>query len=526
MKRFLLSSLLLFLSIGCSNSDDFDLIIRNGSVVDGSGVEAFKADLAIREGKIVQIGDLGPENTAREEIDASGRIIAPGFIDIHTHAERNLLDYPHITNYVSQGVTTVIGGNCGSSPVDIGQYLAQAESTGMAVNLGLLVGHNSVRRKVMGSENREPTPEEMQRMRELVGKAMEAGAMGMSTGLKYIPGAYAKTDEVVELAQIAGQYGGIYVTHMREEGLGLFDALRETLSIGVLANIPVQVSHFKAMGKSMWGSPARMISMIDSARARGLDVTFDQYPYTATSTGLGVLLPAWAFAGGRDQYLQNWQNPDTRAKIRDAIVHNLLHDRGGGDPASIVIIRSEHDSTLDGKNLAEITQLFFGSVDVGKAAETVIQLMEKGRHSCIYHCLNEEDVRRLMTHPLGMVASDGHTVSAEERFPHPRNFGTFPRVLGQYVRELGVLALPTAINKMTGAVAERLNIPDRGEIAPGNWADLVIFDPLSITDHATWSQPKNLSSGIDFVLVNGEMVLSGGEQTGKLPGMTLRSKLE
>lgn len=507
-------------ALGCSRP--YDVIIRGGQVLDGTGAPAVKADVGVRGGKIVRIGRI-PENAkARAVVDAAGMIVAPGFIDIHTHTERKLLRYPDIRNYTSQGVTTVIGGNCGGSPLPIGAYFARAESTKIAVNLALLVGHNTVRRKVMGSENRAPTPEELEKMKALVRRAMEDGAIGMSTGLKYIPGAYAKTDEVVALAKVVAEYGGIYATHMRDEGRGLFPSIYETLTIGREANIPVEISHFKAVGKPMWGSSRRMLAIVDSARAAGMDVVYDQYPYTATSTTLGVLLPAWAFAGGRKVYLKKWKDPAIRAKIKAGIIDNIVHDRGGGDPASVVIVESEYDSTLDGLNLAQITRRFFGKVTLENAAETVIRLLEHGRHTCVYHCLNEEDVQRILKHPVGLVCSDGHTVSPDESYPHPRNYGTFPRVLGHYVRELHLLSLPEAVRKMTGAVADRLGFKHRGKLKEGNWADIVVFDPNTIIDRATWDNPKQFSVGINQLLVNGVFVIKDGQFTGKRPGMVLK----
>jgi dihydroorotase/N-acyl-D-amino-acid deacylase len=520
MKKLLHTLLVGFLFLGCSRP--YDLIIRNGLVLDGTGKEGIQADVAVRGGKIVAVGTLPEDAKAKHVIDASGKVVAPGFIDIHTHAERKLLRFPNIENYITQGVTTVVGGNCGGSPLPIGAYFAKAESLRIAVNLALLVGHNTVRRRVMGSENRAPTPEELEQMKDLVRQAMEDGAIGLSTGLKYIPGAYSRTEEVIELAKVAAEYGGIYATHMREEGRGLFMAIREALTIGREAGIPVQISHFKAVGKPMWGSSLKMLALIDSARHAGLKVTFDQYPYPATSTTLGVLVPAWAFAGGRKVYLERWKDPETRKKIKEGIVDNILLDRGGGDPASVVIVESEYDSTLDGMNLREITKRFFGKVTMENVAETVLRLLEKGRHSCIFHCLSEEDVQRIMQHPAGMVASDGHTVSPDESFPHPRNYGTFPRVLGRYVRELSILTLPEAIRKMTGAVAQKLGFEHRGVLKVGNWADIVVFDPEKVIDTATWEKPKQFAEGIEHVLVNGEFVVRDGRITGKRPGKVLR----
>ena len=523
MKRTWLLLLAVAIMVGLAGcSRPYDVVIRNGQILDGTGTSAVKADVAIRGGKIAKIGAIPQNAAAKVTIDASGKVVAPGFIDIHTHAERKLLRYPDITNYTTQGVTTVIGGNCGGSPLPISAYIAKAESTHIAVNLALLVGHNTVRRKVMGSENRAPTPEELEQMKSLVRQAMEDGAIGMSTGLKYIPGAYSKTDEVVALAKVVAQYGGIYATHMRDEGRGLFPSIYEALTIGREANIPVEISHFKAVGKPMWGSSTRMLAIVDSARAAGMDLVYDQYPYTATSTTLGVLVPAWAFAGGREAYLKRWKDPKVREKIKAGIIDNITNDRGGGDPSSVVIVESAYDPSLAGKNLAEITRMFFGKVTLENAAETVLRLLEAGRHTCVYHCLNEEDVQRILKHPVGLVCSDGHTVSPDESYPHPRNFGTFPRVLGHYVRELKLLPLEEAVRKMTGAVADRLHFTHRGKLKEGNWADVVVFDPSTVIDRATWDQPKQFSEGIEQVLVNGVFVIRDSKPTGNRPGKVIR----
>lgn len=505
---------------GCSES--YDVVIKNGLVVDGAGNDTVRTDLAIRNGKIVATGKFDTGQRVGRIIDAQGLIVAPGFIDIHTHAERKLPLCPAAENYITQGVTTVIGGNCGGSPLPMGKYIRKVDSTGLAINLGLLVGHNTIRRKVMGSANRSPTPAELVKMKELVKQAMADGAFGLSTGLKYVPGAFSKTDEVVALAKMVAESGGIYATHMRDEGLGLIGAVREALIIGDKANIPVEISHLKAMGKSMWGSSKKVLAMIDSARAAGLDVTFDQYPYTATSTGLGVLFPAWSLAGGRSVYTKEWQKPEIRSRVKAGVIHNLKYDRGGGNPANVVIISSSYDPSLNGMNLTQITSRFYPEMTIENAAETAIRLMLAGRHSCIYHCLNEADVRRIMKHPVGLIASDSHTVSPDEALPHPRNFGTFPRVLGHYVRELHLLTLAQAVHKMTGAVADRLNLHDRGTVTKGKWADIVVFDAEKIIDRATWSEPKQISEGIEYVLVNGKLVLDEGKPIDVKPGKFLK----
>lgn len=498
----------------------YDVIIRHGQVIDGSGAAGVQVDVGIKDGKIAAIGDLSEEHASRE-LDASGQVVAPGFIDMHTHTERKIRELPAVENYIRQGVTTLVGGNCGGSPLPVGEFLHEVDSIGIAPNLALLVGHNTVRRAVMGSENREPTPDELAQMQKLVEQAMQEGAFGMSTGLKYIPGAYSKTDEVVVLAKVVARYGGFYATHMREEGLGLLEAVAEAIEIGRQAGVPVQISHHKAVGKSMWGSSAKTLQMVDDAVAEGLDVMLDQYPYTATSTGLTVVFPAWSLEGGKEKIIERLQTPAVRKLMKEGIVKNILYDRGGGDPASIVVSSFPADSTLEGMNLAEITQLRGKKPTPENAAEVLMDLQLEGGGRGIYHCLNEDDVKRIMQHPLVMHGSDGATIEFGKAKPHPRSYGTYPRVLGRYVREQHVLPLEEAIRKMTSLPAKRLKLTDRGLLKEGMWADVVVFDPETVIDRATWTEPHQYPEGISYVLVNGTLVVDAGAWTGKFPGRVL-----
>ena len=511
------------LTSGCQNQSDFDVLVLNGRIYDGSGTESFKADIGILDGRIKTIGDLRSK-TSKTTIDASGLVVAPGFIDLHTHTERRLLDLPDIQNYTRQGVTTVLGGNCGASPPRIGDYLRKAEENGIALNLALLVGHNSVRSAVMGTENRHSTPEELEQMQTLVDQAMHDGAFGLSTGLLYVPGTYSNTEEVVGLATVAALHGGIYATHMRNESSQLLESMDEALHIGREANLPVHISHHKAVGKSMWGASVDSLAKVETAIQEGLDVTLDQYPYTASSTTLLVLFPSWALEGGREKILERLKEPAQRAKIKTAIVHNILNDRGGGDPASVVVASYPIDASLEGKNLSEITQIRGKAPTAENAADTLMELIEAGSGSGIYHCIDEGDVVRIMNHPLVTCASDGSTVAFGEARPHPRNYGTYPRVLGHYVREKGVLPLEEAIRKMTSLPAQRLGIKDRGIIRKAAWADLVLFDPETVIDTATWESPHSYPKGIPHVLVNGVAVIKDSEWTGAFPGKSLRHK--
>ncbi|RMD93362.1 MAG: D-aminoacylase, partial [Calditrichaeota bacterium] len=336
-----------------------------------------------------------------------------------------------------------------------------------------------------------------------------------------VPGAYAKTEEVIELARVAAQYGGFYATHMREEGIGLIEAVKEAIEIGRRAHIPVQISHHKAVGKSMWGRSKQTLQLIDRAIQQGQDITLDQYPYTATSTVLTVVFPAWSLAGGREALKQRLHDPEMRKKIKAGIVHNILYDRGGGDPASIVVSSYPADSTLEGKNLAEITRMRGQKPTPANAAETLMDLVDRGRGRGIYHCLSETDLVRIMKYPHTMHASDGVTVEFGKAKPHPRSYGTFPRVLGKYVREEKVLPLAEAIRKMTSLPARRLRLQDRGTLKEGYWADVVIFDPQTVRDRATWSHPHQYPQGIPYVIVNGTLAIDREKFTGKYPGRVL-----
>ncbi|MFQ5434460.1 MAG: amidohydrolase family protein, partial [Anaerolineae bacterium] len=443
------------------------------------------------------------------------------FIDMHTHAERKILEIPSVENYIRQGVTTIVGGNCGGSPFPIGAFLQAVEDTGCALNLALLVGHNTIRKEVMATENRQPTAEELQKMINLTEQAMQEGAVGLSTGLKYVPGAYAKTDEVIALAKVVAENGGFYASHMREEGRGLIEAVKETIDIGRQAGLPVQISHHKAVGKSTWGQSVQTLQLVDDAVAEGLEVTLDQYPYPATSTRLTVVFPAWSLAGGKEKILQRLADRTQREKIKQGIMDNILFDRGGGDPASIVVSSFEPDPTLEGKNLTEITRLRGKQPTVANAAETLMDLQAEGGGRGIYHCLDEADIQRIMQHPLTMHGSDGATIEFGKAKPHPRSYGTFPRVLGRYVRDKQVITLEEAIRKMTSLPARRLGLADRGRIVKDAWADLVIFDPEKILDTATWEQPHQFPIGLLYVLVNGEVVVDEQGWTGALPGKVL-----
>ena len=513
--------MILVLILCACTSTTYDLIIINGYIADGTGSKLYKSNIYIRNGKIVEIGNKD-NAIGTKVINAEKLIVAPGFIDMHTHSERKSLEFPAVENYLQQGVTTMVGGNCGSSPYPISDFISKTESIGIGPNLALLIGHNTIRRQVMGTENRIASDQELKEMQKLIQASMDDGAFGMSTGLKYIPGAYSNTEEVVSLASVVAEHGGIYSSHMREEGIGLIKSTEEAINIGSKAKLPVNISHHKAVGKSMWGSSINTLNMIDKARKEGIDVTADQYPYTATSTGLTVVFPAWSLSGGTTKLKERLDDPIQRKKIKDKIIWNIVYDRGGGNPASIVVANYPPNTDFNGMNLAEITKMKGKKPTAENAAEILMDLVYVGNGQGIYHCLNEEDVKRIMSHPNVMHASDGSTIEFGKAQPHPRSYGTYPRILGRYVREENLIPLTESIRKMTSLPASVLGLHDRGMIKNNFWADLVIFDPKKIIDNATWENPHQFPSGISWVLVNGKIVIEKGEKSGKLTGKVLK----
>lgn len=514
----------------CAQAPDtvFAFILEGGTVYNGLGNDGFVADVGIYDERISAIGDLS-DRRAGKRLDVTGLVVAPGFIDIHSHAVRlpaeqsGLFRHSLAENYIRQGVTTAIGGPDGTSVYPIGEVLARLETQPAAINFGTMVGHGTIRRLVMGNENRAPTPAELAQMQALIETAMRDGAFGLSSGLKYVPGAYAETEEVIALAKVAGRYGGFYKSHMRDEGLELLASVEETIRIGEEGDLPTQLTHHKVIGKYMWGHSTETLRMVDAARARGVDVTIDQYPYIASSTGLTVLFPAWSLEGSFEDLKARLANPVSRARIKDAIIFNLERDRGGGDPANVAIAHCPWDSTLNGKNLAMILEERGEPVTVPNAAELALELQEKGGFQGIFFAMDEGDVTRIMQHPMTMIASDGGIPTRGLGVPHPRNYGTFPRVLGRYVREHGVLSLAEALRKMTSLPAQRLGLVDRGIVQSKAMADLVVFDPDAIIDTATFQEPHQYAEGVVHVFVAGQAVLLNRTMTGLRPGHVLRS---
>ena len=490
--------------------------------MDGTGGAGFAGDVAVVGDRIVVVSRNALDATSADRvIDAAGKVVAPGFIDLHAHLDP-LLEQPDAESHVRQGVTLALGGPDGTSPWPLAPYLARAESAGVGLNVAFLTGHNSIRREVLRQENRAPTSAEQAAMEAMVTQAMDEGAFGLSTGLRYTPGAFSRTAEVVGLARAAAARGGIYTSHLRDEGLHLLDGVAEAIRIGREADIPVVLTHHKVVGQPMWGSSARTLAMIDSARAAGIDVMADQYPYTATHTGISILVPSWALAGGDSAFLQRTADPALRDSIIAGIVWNIENDRGGGDLARIQFARVGWDPSLEGRTLKDWAEREGRATTSRTGAELVIEAIRRGGANAIYHVLDEADVERIMRHPHTAIASDGRLNRLGDGHPHPRAYGTFPRVLAVYVRDRGVLTLEDAVRKMTSLPADRLNLPDRGRIVPGAFADLVVFDPATVADRSTFQEPHQYPAGIDVVLVNGTVTVEDGRFIDARAGRVLR----
>jgi N-acyl-D-aspartate/D-glutamate deacylase len=499
----------------------YDILIAGGTVVDGTGEPRFRADVAIRGDRIVRVAREGiPADSAQTILDATGLIVAPGFIDNHAHIQTTIHQHPLAENFLRQGITTILASlHSGDQPWPLDEYLASLD---VAPNVGFFAGHTWIRRRVLGMADRDPTPEELEEMKDLVEQSMRQGALGLSTGLLYVPANYAKTEEIIELAKVAARYGGIYVTHMRDEGRGLIQSVAETIRIAAEAGIPAQINHHKAVGASQWGWSRRTLAMIDSARQAGLDIKHDLYPYTASSTGSSILFPPWALAGGQDSLVARLGDPAIRRRIEEEMLPIMEEERGGGDLSGIQFRVVPSDPRYDGKTLADLARDRGLPNTIRTGIQLVIELQMKGGFSAIYHSMSEEDVKRIMQHPWAMFETDGDLVGYGMGFPHPRSYGAFPRVLGRYVRELGVLTLEEAIRKMTSLPADQIGQRERGRIREGMFADLTVFDAATIRDRATFTDPHQYPFGIRHVLVNGVPVIRDGALTGAKPGRVLR----
>ncbi len=515
------AALALFIATPRAQAPAFDLVIRNGRIVDGTGSPWYLGDVGVRNDTIVRIAPR-IEAPATRVIDAAGKVVAPGFIDIHTHARRGIFEVPTADNYVRQGVTTLMEGPDGSSPLPIKPFLDRLSATHITPNFGTFVGQGTVRDEVLGPVNRKATADEIEKMRGLVRQGMQDGAFGLSSGLFYVPGTFTPTAEVVELAKVAGKMGGIYISHMRDEASGVLDSVRETIEIGEKGGLPTQVTHHKIIGKANWGKSADTLKLIDEARARGVDATLDQYPYTASSTSIqAALMPAYALEGGRQAVLKRLQTAGMRTELRKETARIILEERGGGDPQNVQLARCDWDHTLDGKRLGDVTKGRGLEPTIENAAETALWIVEKGGCQGIFHAISEDDLQRILRHPATMIGSDGEVPIFGVANPHPRSYGTFVRVLGRYVRDLKTITLEDAVRKMSAFPAQRIGLADRGVLREGMKADIAIFDPATVRDTATFERPHQYAEGVAWVIVNGQVAFENGRMTPARPGRIL-----
>jgi len=530
----------------------FDIVVRNGYVVDGTGSPRFRADVGIKNGQIVEIGELGCEET-RGDLEAKGLMVAPGFIDMHSHSDFSLLINPRAESKIRQGITTEVVGNCGSSAAPLNpfikeeikkttpvleeaglkldwltmrEYLGRLETKRIAVNVVPLAGHGPIRTFVMEYDNRAPTENELDEMKRVLSQTLEDGAFGLSSGLIYPPSCYADIEELIELCKVVAQFGGFYASHVRGEGAHLLESVKEAIEIGAKASVPVEISHHKAAGKANWGKVTQTLQMISDARNRGLDITCDVYPYIAGSFGLDSMLPPHAHEGGVEKLIERLHDPKTRQKLKGEMQEGT---RGWSSPLktggwdATVIAYCKGKPSLEGKTISEISES--RGVD---PFDFVFDLLieETASVGVVRFLMCEEDVGTVLRHLVSMIGTDSsarapYGVLGEGK-PHPRSYGTFPRVLGKYVRQERIVSFENAIYKMTSMPAQKLRLANRGLVKVGMWADIAVIDPGRVIDKATYPQPHQYPEGIEYVLVNGEVVVDRGEHTGALPGQVLR----
>ena len=498
-------------------AEGYDLIIVNARIVDGTGNPWFRGSIAIRDGRIARVGRFTAE--AKAVIDAKEQIVAPGFIDVHAHTE-DIFDNPAAENFVRMGVTSLITGNCGGSAVDVDEFLGRFAAKPLSVNLATLIGHNSVRSNVMGAVDRDPTADEQQKMNAIVEKAMRDGAVGLSTGLIYVPGTYSKTPEVVQLARSAAKYGGVYASHIRNEGNEVVDAIKEAINIGEQAQMPVEISHFKISSKALWGQTPMTIGLVEDARRRGLSVTVDQYAYTASSTSLDARLPSWVLAGGRDEGKKRLADPATREKVVREMKEWLKKTKFR-DYEFAYVANYREKPEFNGKNIKQIARLARGKDKLDDQIEQIFDMYDAGGASMVYRQMDEPDVQNIMRQPFTMIASDSGVRQFGSGMPHPRGYGNNARVLGRYVRDLKIISLEDAIRKMTSLPAQTFNLRDRGLVREGFAADLVIFDEGKVADRSAFDAPHQYAEGFSTVIVNGQLVFDQGRLTGVMPGRAL-----
>lgn len=516
MSRLVLISLFLAGAFP-TGAQHYDVLIRHGRVIDGSGNPAFFADVAVKDGRVVALGQLG--GNAATEIDATGLVVAPGFIDVHTHAEE-IDELPLAENFVRMGVTTLVLGNCGSSALDVAAFFQRLEAAHITPNVATLIGHGTVRGKAMGgSFMRPPSDPELTQMKALVEQAMKDGAVGLSTGLIYLPGSFAKTEEIVELAKVAARYDGIYASHMRSESREILDALGEVFRIAREARIRAEISHIKLSGNASWGQTAKVLAAIEQARAEGLDITQDQYAYTASSTSISQLIPDKYREGGT--FTNNLADPEQKARMVAEMKENLKSN-GRENYAYAVVASYRHNPSLNGLNLVEAARTLRGADSLDDQIETILDIQRHGGAGGVFHGINEEDLQQFLRHPNTMFASDSGVRKFQEGVPHPRGYGNNARILARYVRDLKVLRLEDAIRRMTSLPAATFRLKDRGSIRAGAWADLTVLDPATVQDRSEFKDPHHYATGFACVLVNGVPVVERDKPTGAKPGQVLR----
>ena len=505
----------------CARAQDFDLIIRHAKILDGTGASAIAGDVGVRGDRIVAVGILPAGAKATTEIDAAGHYVAPGFIDVHTHSE-DITDLPVAENFLRMGVTTIVTGNCGGSKLDVGEFFRDIEKTKVAVNVATLIGQNTVRGQVMGgSFNRPPTAKELDQMRALVEQAMKDGAVGLSTGLIYLPGTFSKTDEIVALAKVAAAHGGIYASHMRHEDTRIESALDEITTVARDAHIPVEVSHIKLSGPNAWGRADAINAYLARARASGLTITEDQYVYTASSTGISQLIEAKFREGGAKRYKERLADPAIKAEMV-ADMKNAIKTGNRGDYTYAVVASFRPDKRINGKTIPQAAKLLRGSDSLDDQIETILDIEARGGASGVFHGMSEADLQKFLVQPLTMIASDAGPRKFNDAVPHPRGYGNNARVLGRYVRELKLLPVEDAVRKMTSLPAQSFHLKQRGELKPGYVADLVIFDLAAVNDPSSYDDPHHYATGFSDIIVNGVPVIRAEKLTGVRPGTPVK----
>ena len=534
---------------GCSSKKDFDKVIKSGRVYDGSGNEAYEADIGIQGNFIKEIGAI-PISRAEKVIDAKNLAVCPGFIDAHDHTDVHLLVNPKAESSIRQGITTLVSGNCGGSPfpvaeeiyeemkknfkeiyqidltwTDIRGFFSRLEERGMALNYSSLVGQGAIRGAAMGFNDRPPSSDELEKMKFMVAESIEGGAVGLSTGLEYAPGSYAKNDEIEELCRVASHYGGVYATHMRDEGDRLLESLDESIEMARRTGASLQISHFKIAYPRNWHKIEEALARIEKAKTKGLSIFCDRYPYIAGSTNLDYYFPLWARQGTTEEFLARLKNPNLESRLLSHIAEQEKK-LGSWDKVVISAVVSEDNRKYEGKSVLE------GAKETGKSPFEFMKgllIEEKNRVGMVTFMMNEENLKRILAHPSVGIGTDGSAVAPYGLLgrgkPHPRLYGTFPRILGKYVREDQIASMPEMLKKMTFLPAQKFGLMRRGILKKEYWADIVVFDEDRVIDKATWIEPHQYPVGIEYVIVNGKVVIDRGEHTGNLPGRVLRKKI-